>query len=78
MVSRVNSVIAEKLAIDPLSIVGVNRLIEDLGADELDYIEIIMDIEEEFDIEIPDVDLASLLTVGDIYEYLGNVLKIDL
>lgn len=47
-------------------------LIDDLGADSLDIVELIMALEEEFDIEIPDADAEKVVTVGDVVEYIKD------
>ena len=48
------------------------RIGEDLGADSLDVVELLMAIEEEFDVEIPDEDIEALKTIGDVVEYIQN------
>ncbi|HAA81323.1 MAG TPA: acyl carrier protein, partial [Thermoanaerobacter sp.] len=64
---------AEQLGIDPEEITMESSFIDDLGADSLDIVELIMALEEEFDIEIPDEDAEKIKTVGDVVEYLSNL-----
>lgn len=67
---QVRDIIAKQLDIDPSTITMESRLIEDLKADSLDVVELIMDLEQEFDIEIPDEELPKVRTVGDIITYV--------
>lgn len=69
---RVQKVIAEQLSVDPSEISEQASLIEDLGADSLDVIELVMKMEEEFDIEIPDEDAEKIRTVGDAVRYIES------
>ena len=72
---KVKSIIAEELGIEEDSILVDSDLADDLGADSLDAIELIMAIEEKFDIEISDVDAAKLKVVSDIVKYLEEAGK---
>jgi acyl carrier protein len=65
-------ILAERLDIDADSISDEKNIVEDLGADSLSVVEIIMDIENEFDISIPDEDAEELHTVGQLKEYVEN------
>ena len=67
---RVRDIIAEQLEIDPQSITLETRLLEDLKADSLDVVELVMELEQEFDIEVPDDDLPDIKTVQDILTYV--------
>ena len=67
---KVIKMIAEKLDVDPVEIVPGASLIDDLGADSLDLVELVMTMEEEFDIEIPDDDTKDLVTVKDAIDYI--------
>ncbi len=70
---KVMDIIAKQLDLDADIITMESKLVEDLKADSLDVVELIMDLEQEFDIEIPDEELPKVRTVGDIVEYLeGN------
>ncbi len=66
---KVCEIIGNQLGVDPGSITKDSRLIEDLKADSLDVVELIMDLEQEFGIEIPDEELPKVRTVGDIVSY---------
>ncbi len=69
---KVNSIIVEKLGVDDSSsLVPEANLLDDLGADSLDVVELVMALEEEFNIEVPDEDVESIRTIGDIVQYVG-------
>ena len=65
-------ILAERLNISEESINDDLNIMEDLGADSLSVVEIVMDIENEFDISIPDEDAEELHTVGQLKEYVEN------
>ncbi len=67
---KVRDIIAKQLDIDPAGIAIDRLLIDDLKADSLDIVELIMDLEQEFNIEIPDEELPKVQTVADIVGYL--------
>ena len=67
---KVKSIIVEQLGVDPEKVKLESKFIEDLGADSLDIVELVMAMEEEFDIEIPDEDAEKLKTVNDVQSYL--------
>ena len=67
---KVKKVIAEKLDIDPSEVVPEASLIDDLGADSLAIVELIMSMEEEFDIEVSDEDAENLKTVKNAIDYI--------
>lgn len=67
---KVRDIIAKQLDIDAAGITMNSRLIDDLKADSLDIVELIMDLEQEFNIEIPDEELPKVQTVADIVGYL--------
>ncbi len=67
---KVKSIIVEQLGVDPEKVKLEAKFIEDLGADSLDIVELVMAMEEEFDIEIPDEDAEKLKTVNDVQSYL--------
>jgi acyl carrier protein len=67
---RVKEIIVEQLGVNPDQVTPQASLIEDLGADSLDAVELVMVFEEEFGTEIPDEDAEKLQTVGDIIKYL--------
>ncbi|MBQ1415029.1 MAG: acyl carrier protein [Lachnospiraceae bacterium] len=63
---KVRDIIAEQLSIDPAQIVPEATFTEDLGADSLDAVEMVMAVEEEFDISVPDEALENIKTVADL------------
>ena len=67
---KVKDIIIEQLGVDEEEIKMEASFIDDLGADSLDIVELIMAIEEEFDLEIPDKDAEKITTVGDAVEYI--------
>ena len=69
---KVQEKISEQLSIDPEEITMESSFIDDLGADSLDIVELLMALEEEFDIEIPDEEAEKLVTVGDAVDYIKN------
>jgi acyl carrier protein len=66
---KVKKIIAEKLSVDLDEVVPEASFVDDLGADSLDLVELIMSMEEEFDVEIPDEEAEKLVTVGDAIDY---------
>ncbi|MBR0575464.1 acyl carrier protein [Proteiniclasticum sp. BAD-10] len=70
---KVKAIIVDKLSVDSDE-VTLESSFEDLGADSLDIVEIVMALEEEFDIEISDDEAEQAKTVGDVCSYLSNVL----
>ena len=66
---KVKKIIAEKLSVDLDEVVPGASFVDDLGADSLDLVELIMSMEEEFDVEISDEDAEKMTTVGDAIEY---------
>lgn len=73
---KVKDLIVDQLGVDPDKIRLESQFVEDLGADSLDLVELIMAMEEEFDLEIPDEDAEKLRTVGDVVQYLQSKGKI--
>ena len=65
-------IIAENLGIDQNAIKDESNFVDDLGADSLNIVELVMKIEEEYDIEIPDEDSEMLFTVGDVKQYIED------
>ena len=68
--SQVKEIIVENLGVDTEKVTDDASFVEDLGADSLDTVELVMAFEEEFDIEIPDEDAEKLTTVGEAIAYL--------
>ena len=67
---RVKEIIVEQLGVNPDQVTPEAKFIEDLGADSLDTVELVMAFEEEFGAEIPDEDAEKLQTVGDVIKYI--------
>ncbi len=67
---RVKEIIAEQLGVEESTVVPEASFMDDLGADSLDTVELVMALEEEFDIEIPDEDAEKIQTVNDAIEYI--------
>ena len=67
---KFREIIVDRLGVDPKEITPEASFIDDLGADSLDTVELVMAFEEEFDLEIPDEDAEKLTTVGKAMEYL--------
>lgn len=67
---KVKEIVADELSVDPPIVTPQARFVEDLGADSLDVVELVMRFEEEFEIEIPDEDAEKIVTVGDAVSYI--------
>jgi acyl carrier protein len=67
---RVKNIIVEQLGVKPEQVVPAASLIDDLGADSLDTVELVMALEEEFETEIPDEEAEKIRTVGQINDYI--------
>lgn len=72
---RLTTVIVDQLGIKPEKVKPESKFIEDLGADSLDTVELIMACEDEFDLEVSDEDAEKIVTVGNAIEYLEGKLK---
>ncbi|MFQ6611254.1 MAG: acyl carrier protein [Fidelibacterota bacterium] len=70
--NKVKEIIIDKLGVEDSKITMDAKFIDDLGADSLDTVELIMQFEEEFNIEIPDEDAEGLTTVGSAVEYINS------
>jgi acyl carrier protein len=68
---RVRTIICDQLAVESEKVTATASFIEDLGADSLDIVELIMTMEEEFDLDIPDEEAEKMKTVGDVTKYLS-------
>ncbi|MEX0769830.1 MAG: acyl carrier protein [Balneolaceae bacterium] len=68
--SKVKSIIVDKLGVDESEVVNDANFTNDLGADSLDTVELIMEFEKEFDLSIPDEDAENIATVGNAITYL--------
>jgi acyl carrier protein len=72
---KVKSIIAEQLGVKKEEVTDEAKFIDDLGADSLDTVELVMALEEEFGIEIPDEDAEKMATVGDAMKYIDTKSK---
>ncbi|MDR1977005.1 MAG: acyl carrier protein [Campylobacteraceae bacterium] len=68
----VKEVVVEQLNVNPAEVKEESKFVEDLGADSLDVVELVMALEEKFDIEIPDTDAEKIVTVGDAIKYIQD------
>ena len=73
--SKVKSIIVEQLGVEEAKVTPDARFIEDLGADSLDVVELVMSFEENFDVEIPDDAAEKIATVGDAATYIEQNAK---
>ena len=69
---KIKSIVAEQLGVDEDQVTEDASFVDDLGADSLDTVELIMAFEEEFDVEIPDEDAQKIKTVKDVMEYIES------
>lgn len=69
---KVKDIIVEQLGVNPEQVTPQASFIEDLGADSLDIVELVMAFEEEFNVEVPDEDAEKLQTVGDVIKYIED------
>ncbi|HJT79802.1 MAG TPA: acyl carrier protein [Chthoniobacterales bacterium] len=72
---KVKDIIVEQLGVNPEQVTPTASFIEDLGADSLDIVELVMAFEEEFSVEVPDEDAEKLQTVGDVIKYIEERAK---
>lgn len=72
VVEKVKGIIVEQLGVSDTAVTMEASFIDDLGADSLDIVELIMALEEEFDMEIPDSDAEKVVTVGDVVDYIKD------
>ncbi len=70
---KVKEIVVDKLAVESNKITLEAKFIDDLGADSLDTVELIMQFEEEFEIEIPDDDAEKIMSVGQAVDYIDKV-----
>jgi acyl carrier protein len=68
---RVAAIIGDQLGVDVSTLTPDAHLLDDLGADSLDVVELVMALEEEFGIEVPDDDVENIRTVSDVVEYMA-------
>ena len=72
---RVKKIIVTQLAVDIAEVTPQSQFVQDLGADSLDTVELVMALEEEFDVEIPDEDAEKIKTVGEAVTYIKDKLS---
>ena len=72
VLDKIKEILAEQLSVDPDKITLNSLLEEDLDADSLDAIDIVMSIEDEFQVEVPDEVIADMKSVGDIVNFIEN------
>ena len=72
MLEKIKEIAADSLGADVNTLTAATSFKEDLGADSLDLFEMVMALEEEFDVEIPTEDLEGIKTIGDVESYLQN------
>ena len=68
--SKIKAIIVDKLVIDESEVTNDSNFMSDLGADSLDTVELIMEFEKEFDLQIPDDDAEKITSVGDAIKYI--------
>jgi acyl carrier protein len=74
---KVKQIIVEQLGVDEAEVTANASFVDDLGADSLDTVELVMAFEEAFDIEIPDEDAEKIRTVQDAVDYIGKNAKVS-
>ena len=72
MLEKIKSIVSEQLNISPDKITPESSIIDDLGADSLDVVELVMALEENFGVEIPNEEAEKISTIGDIVTYIEN------
>ncbi len=75
IIDKVQAIIAEKLSVDAADVTPEKSFTNDLGADSLDTVELIMEFEKEFGIQIPDEEAEKIATVGDAIKYIENTIN---
>ena len=75
MFEKVKKIIVDQLGVDESKVTPEASFVDDLGADSLDLVELIMALEDEFEIEIPDNAAEQISTVNDVVEYIENIKK---
>ncbi len=72
VLEKLKEILAEQLDINKEDLSADTNLIEDLEVDSLDVVEMMMSIEDEFDVEIPETEIENLKTIGDVVDYIQN------
>ena len=73
MLEKIAKIVAEQLGVEESAVTPEASIIDDLGADSLDIVELIMAFEQEFNIEIPDETAEKISTIGDVLDYINSV-----
>lgn len=69
---KVREIVASQLGVEEGEVTPEASILDDLGADSLDVVELVMALEEEFDLEVPDEDVETLRTIGDVARYIAE------
>ena len=72
VLEKIKAILSEQFSVEEKEITADTLLEDDLGADSLDVVDLVMTLEDEFDMEIPDEDIVDVRTVGDIVKYLED------
>jgi len=72
LTAKIRTIVAGQLGVEATEVVPQASILDDLGADSLDVVELVMALEEEFDIEVPDEDVEAIRTVGDVETYVSS------
>ena len=72
LADRIRTIIAEQFGVDPAELSPGSDILDDLGADSLDVVELVMTLEDEFDIEVPDKAAESIRTISDVERYVAE------
>ena len=70
---KIKEILSNQFSVDEETIDTTTKMVEDLGADSLDVVDLLMTIEDEFKVDIPDDDIEGIKTVGDLVEYLQSL-----
>ena len=70
LVEKIRSIVADQLGVELMDCTTDASILDDLGADSLDVVELVMALEDEFDIEVPDEDVENIRTIGDVERYV--------
>lgn len=72
LVQKIRSLVADRLGVELGECTPEASILDDLGADSLDVVELVMALEDEFDIEVPDEDVGNIRTIGDVERYVAS------
>lgn len=72
LTEQIRDLVAEQLGVDRADVVPAANILDDLGADSLDVVEMVMAIEEKFDVEVPDEAMEGMRTIGDVETYVAK------